>query len=521
MASKLENLSALFSNVKMRTVIIMTVIILLVVMLIGFLSFRRSNVNQQSAAQLTKASHLQSVPGLNPTTPQYAQVQQQVNEQNYQSAQQGGGTAIPTVIHAGSLQGNVNPAEFGTGMEEGAEGANLAGKAAGANAEEENEANAAEGSKKVSMTEAQLKALQDQQKAQLDAMQKKLDTLSSQQMQQELQQTQQSMQREAQQLMAAWTSNTSTPTQQYVKGTYKEPTVNNQSKLDQEGNASNKGNNRGTNANGSTAAPVIKAGSIFFGVLETAVNSDEPGPIMVKIVTGPYKGARLVGSIQNAQQIPGTNGPDKLILNFTVMSIPAEPESVSVSAVAIDPDTARTALASEVNYHYLQRYGTLFGSAFLEGWGQAIAQGGSTTTTNLFGTTTTNYGDLSGIDQVFAGLGQVGQSWGQQMGEVFRRKPTVEINSGISLGILFLSDVTLSNVVPPAGSETPLTTMPTLSNLPAAANAITNTGAYPTNTMTNPATNVPVSNFVGQQPAAVNNVMSTGTGNTLLPVPIP
>jgi type IV secretory pathway VirB10-like protein len=511
MASKLENISGLLSNVKMRTVIIMTVVILLLVILIGFFSFRRNDAAIENAAQLSKARSLESVPGLNPTSPQYAQIQQQVNEQNYEAAKKGSGTAIPTVIHAGSLKAGTNPAEYEINAEE--QAANEAEK----NGTATDQNATAETSNKEGATSSQLKAMQEQQKAQMEAMQKKIDAMNSQQMQQELQQTQQSMQREAQQLMTAWTSNTTTPTQQYVQGTYKTASANKgTSSTTQAGDGTSGSNAQGNNKE--TSAPVIKAGTIYFGTLETAVNSDEPGPIMVKIATGTYKGARLIGSIQGAQQIPGTNGPDKLILNFTTMSIPSAPESVSVSAVAIDPDTARTALASNVNYHYLQRYGTLFGSAFLEGWGQAIAQAGSTTTTNLFGTTTTDYGKLSGIEEVYAGLGQVGQNWGQQMGDVFHRKPTVLINSGVSVGILFLSDVTLSNVVPPAGSQTPLT-MPMLGAVPATASAMNmaNTAMNTANSAVNTANNA-VNTLAGQQPAMTGNSVPM-TGNTLVPIP--
>jgi intracellular multiplication protein IcmE len=46
-----------------------------------------------------------------------------------------------------------------------------------------------------------------------------------------------------------------------------------------------------------TGAPLIKAGTIIFGVLDTAVNSDYPDtPVLVTIVDGPYKGAKLLVS---------------------------------------------------------------------------------------------------------------------------------------------------------------------------------------------------------------------------------
>ena len=125
------------------------------------------------------------------------------------------------------------------------------------------------------------------------------------------------------------------------------------------------------------------------------------------------------------------------------MSVPNEQNSLGVSAVAIDPDTARTALASDVDHHYLQRYGSLFASAFLEGYGSAVQQSGSTVTNSIFGGSSTAYGSLSGIEEVAAGLGQVGQEWGSQLGDVLDRPNTIVVHSGVGLGILFLNDVTL------------------------------------------------------------------------------
>ena len=69
------------------------------------------------------------------------------------------------------------------------------------------------------------------------------------------------------------------------------------------------GSNTGTQASGMGAIPISKAGDIHVAVLETGVNSDEPSPILAKIVSGPLKGTRLIGSIN----VTG----EKVILAFT------------------------------------------------------------------------------------------------------------------------------------------------------------------------------------------------------------
>ena len=63
------------------------------------------------------------------------------------------------------------------------------------------------------------------------------------------------------------------------------------------------------------------------------------------------------------------------MLNFSLLSIPQIINSVSISAVAIDPYTAHTALSGDVNNHYLLRYGSLFASSFLQGYAQAETSG--------------------------------------------------------------------------------------------------------------------------------------------------
>ena len=262
----------------------------------------------------------------------------------------------------------------------------------------------------------------------------------------------------------------------YVAGKTEIATLPGASGSGQAGTNTSSNSTSSTSAGSASGSPIIKTGDILFAVLNTEVNSDEPGPIMATVVQGPLKGAKLVGTIQQTRDIPGSNGPTRVVLNFTTMSVPNEQNSLGVSAVAIDPDTARTALASEVDHHYLERYGSLFASAFLEGYGSAVQQSGSTVTNSIFGGSSTAYGSLSGIEEVAAGLGQVGQEWGSQLGDVLDRPNTIVVHSGVGLGILFLSDVTLDqqgtspNIAqqPNTQSIRTMNTQPNIASLPAA-----------------------------------------------------
>lgn len=180
----------------------------------------------------------------------------------------------------------------------------------------------------------------------------------------------------------------------------------------------------------------VKAGDIMFAVLNTAVNSDEPGPILATIVAGPLKGAKLIGSLSLPQNA------EALILSFNRMSLPNALKTTSINSVAIDQETARTALSSYTDHHYLLRYGSLFGASFLQGVGDAIGKSGTIITRNNSGSNEI-FPKRSIAETALTGLGQVGQSWGNAVRPNFNRPPTVYVYSGTGMGILFTDDVTI------------------------------------------------------------------------------
>lgn len=189
------------------------------------------------------------------------------------------------------------------------------------------------------------------------------------------------------------------------------------------------------NVNANNVVPLQKAGTMLNAILETAVNSDEPSPILAKIVTGPLKGTRLIGSIQNLGE--------KVVLQFSVANIPNIPSSVKISAVAVDPDSSRTAMASDVNHHYIQRYGVLLASSFLTGWAQAISQTNSISTITQNGAIiTVPKGDLTAKDINRVALGNVGTTLADDAKKTNQNlKPTIKVNGGIAIGILLMDDL--------------------------------------------------------------------------------
>ena len=248
----------------------------------------------------------------------------------------------------------------------------------------------------------------------LDRQAEQISTQKAEQLQQQMQT---SMGTQAGQLFAAWAS----PNQQYVAGN---PVVDNRlaNNLLLPGTAKAIG-----------GQPAVKAGTIIYAVLLTAVNSDEPGPVLAEIVQGKLKGGRLIGSLSNQGK--------KVLLSFNTLNLPKLSQSIAVNTVAIDEGTARTALSSYTNNHYWLRYGTLFASAFIQGYGESFLNVGAPYAGAVVVNPTNTTLNLSPRDRLFVGLGQVGLQYSSVLRDVFNTPPTVHVFSGTPMGILFLSDL--------------------------------------------------------------------------------
>jgi intracellular multiplication protein IcmE len=249
---------------------------------------------------------------------------------------------------------------------------------------------------------------------------------TEQQLKQSQQEIQANMQGQAQQLFGKWTA---VSNQTLVAG-------NDETSDIPSGSATREGNTLGgVNAN-NQAAIMAKAGTVMFAVLDTAVNSDEQGPVMATIVEGEFKGGKLLGSLD----VFGRDA-DRVRLTFNKLILPTMPQSISVNALAIDPNTARTALSSHTDHHYLLRYGSLFASSFLQGYGQAVMQSGSVIIDRDDGSSRKETSTLGSRQLAAAGLGQVGATWGSQLAPIFSRPNTIHVYAGTSVGILFQDEV--------------------------------------------------------------------------------
>lgn len=190
--------------------------------------------------------------------------------------------------------------------------------------------------------------------------------------------------------------------------------------------------------------PVRKAGDTCYAELDTAVNTDEPSPITATIrQCGELDDSKLVGKVE-VPQSGQSQVAQKAVLRFTDINVPGQPTSIPTNAVAIDEATRRTALASDVDNHYFLRYGALFASGFLAGFGEALLKGGQDeqiVTTQTGAVVQRKAYDTKQL--VMAGIGNVGKQTGSNMSSVFNRPATIKIDAKIGIGILFMNDLTL------------------------------------------------------------------------------
>jgi intracellular multiplication protein IcmE len=266
--------------------------------------------------------------------------------------------------------------------------------------------------------EAKLQTIRDRQAQELSAQDYK-DKLKS---------IQQSMSTQTSDLFSSWIP---LPAQQFVQGAEKAAAGQ---ATEGGGAAAGRGGQQAVGKGG--PVDIFKAGSVMFAVLDTGVNSDEKSPVMATIIEGPLNGAKLLGSFQRVEQ--------KVVLQFNVLNVPYVQTSVPINAVAIDPNTAKTALATSVDNHYMLRYGTLFAASFMSGVGQAVQNSGNSVTVNTSTGENVNLnGSVTATKAAVIGLGEVGNKMASAWQPMVNRPPTIEVKAGSGIGLLLMSDLSV------------------------------------------------------------------------------
>lgn len=181
------------------------------------------------------------------------------------------------------------------------------------------------------------------------------------------------------------------------------------------------------------ASGKVIVGDTFMAVLQIGVNTDEISTVKATIVEkGPLEGAVLVGT-------PSRVG-EKAHIGFDSMGL--KRKGYSINAVALDPDTYRSAVADGVDRHTLSRWGSLGLAAFVEGYADAMTTS-QTVNSSDGSSTTTRDGLPNSSDQAKYAIGNIGRRAVPLMEQQFSRPPTVTVEANRVIMIMFTSEVNL------------------------------------------------------------------------------
>ena len=181
-------------------------------------------------------------------------------------------------------------------------------------------------------------------------------------------------------------------------------------------------------ARGQVLMPALR-----WSMAQTVVATDTDGnggDVIVEMKGGPLNGARLSGKAQRRNEL--------MAVSLTRLEWQGKP--LAVDAVLISPETRETAVASSVDHHYGARllYPSL--AAVASGAGQAIALSGSTQATSAFGSASA-YKNLNTGEIIGVGVGAAGNNLQQVLNEMAPKGPTVKLDAGVPVGVMFLKDV--------------------------------------------------------------------------------
>ena len=197
----------------------------------------------------------------------------------------------------------------------------------------------------------------------------------------------------------------------------------------------NLASNQSTVSGGAGISSVfIKAGDKAYISLDTAINTDEPGPVTATILSGPAMGLTLFGKVTQ-------NADDTISVQFTTMSTKSG-KSTSVVAYAVDPKTGKTAVEGAVDHKIFERFVLPFVAGGAGAYGQIMQQNGTQMVMSpLAGSTVTTY-NLSGQQIAEAAVGQgVGKLADNLNKQAQQAKPSVSTEKNLGLEVVFLKEV--------------------------------------------------------------------------------
>lgn len=203
----------------------------------------------------------------------------------------------------------------------------------------------------------------------------------------------------------------------------------------------------------STTTPAVSRISIpglvrYPGTIDTAIDSDNPeSKVLATIPTGQSAGAVLAA--QNVQ-LAG----DGVIVNFKTLDFKGM--TCTIDAYALDDETQRSSVASDVNHRYFTRIVLPAIASGIGKVGQLYEDSNTQILTTNSGTVTGRTGSPDGKAVAGVIAGGIGQQTAQVMSQDASRLPVTQVNVNRRqvVSILFMKPVTDKDCIPaPVGEN--------------------------------------------------------------------
>lgn len=184
-------------------------------------------------------------------------------------------------------------------------------------------------------------------------------------------------------------------------------------------------------ATASRGKTLIPAGAVVVAKMDTAVNTDIGGDFVATLVTGPWAGAKLIGTSTRVGELAS--------LQFKVMSFPGDGVSIPVTAVALNSESLEAGVATDVDRKLLVKYGVKPLVAGVAAVGQALLAAGTKVAISGVEVVTTKPSITKEQAQNIV-IGSAAQQVNADA-NALNTTPTVRVAPGTVIGIMFTADV--------------------------------------------------------------------------------
>ncbi len=203
---------------------------------------------------------------------------------------------------------------------------------------------------------------------------------------------------------------------------------------------SGSGASGGGSASGSSSGgdPFIKAGARAYVSIDTAINTDEPSPVLGKVLTGPARGWVIFGKSVH-------NPDDTVSITFDRIALPSG-KSAPIEAMALDPESGRTSVVGSVDHKIFDRFILPAIAGGAAAYGQLMGQAGTMVMSSPMTGTMTSTNNISSSQITDAAIGAGVGSLANNLNAIAaKEQPAVSTPKNLGLEIVFMKEFVLPN----------------------------------------------------------------------------